>query len=113
MKDFFRRLKYALHLPKDTKLHLVPAACKYRGVVSKDGKDIFIFDSDKETLLHETIDLLITKLLVYRGGDIYEVKEAVVEIICSLISPEKVVERGSIEEIIDELQKRGFQDLVE
>lgn len=103
----------------------IPSAeCKYRGYVSKDGKCIFIFNEDeksaKETLLHEVVDLLITKLAiairdpaVAKSDEIYNIKEAVVEAIRKLIVEEQVIKKGSREEIIRELKRLGGEELIE
>jgi len=51
----------------------------YRGYVSQDCSTIFIFDTDeadaRETLLHEVIDMLISRVAIKsRDEDIYPLK---------------------------------------
>lgn len=123
LKLFFEKLKAALHLPDELELKWLPdSRCCYRGYVAAN--TIFIFDKDeekaKETLLHEVVDLLVTKLAtairnpeVARADEIYNIKEAVVEALRKLITEEEVIKKGSREQIIKELKRLGYGVLVE
>ncbi len=124
--NFFDYLKQALHLPEETELKWIPTDnCKYRGMVSKDGKTIFIFDPDeeeaKETLIHEAIELLIVRLaqcivnpeVARSEKELYNLKEAAVEVIRQLITEEAVIKQGSINELIRLLKQAGREDLIE
>jgi len=124
--DFLNRLKQALYLPEENELKWLPRkGGKYRGMVSKDGKTIFIFDKDdeeaKETLNHEAVELLIVRLaqtivnpeVARDKKELYNLKEAVVEAIRRLIIEEEVIKRGIANEIIKELEKMGREDLIE
>ena len=116
--ELFENLKLALHLPEDIELRWLPGkGGKYRGMVSKDGKTIFIFDRDeeeaKETLVHECIELLIVKLaqlivnpeIARKEKELYEIKEAVVETIRRLITEEEIAKKGFTELVVKELKK--------
>ena len=116
--ELFENLKLALHLPEDIELRWLPGkGGKYRGMVSKDGKTIFIFDRDeeeaKETLVHECIELLIVKLaqlivnpeIAREEKELYEIKEAVVETIRRLITEEEIAKKGFTELVVKELKK--------
>jgi len=121
--DFFENLKLALHLPEDIELRWLPGkGGKYRGMVSKDCKTIFIFDEDeeaaKETLVHEVIDLLVTRLAiaaqnpVARSDELYDIKEAVVEALRKLMTDEEIVKAGSRHAVIKQLKRLGGSDYI-
>jgi|GEM_PF-5997700 hypothetical protein len=89
LEIYFKRLKREFYLPEELQLRWIPDnTCPYRGCVS--GNIIYIFDEDlnqaKETLLHEILDLFVTKLSfiikepkIARTRQTYELKEVVVE----------------------------------
>ena len=117
--DYFEALKSVLHL-HDLELRWLPGkGGKYRGLVSKDLKTIFVFDEDeddaKETLLHEVIDLLVTQLSLFilKGDDNYTTKEVVVETLRKLMNEDTIKRRGLREMIIRELKELGDEDLIE
>ena len=122
--ELFEYLKHALYLPEDTQLRYLPGkgGGKYRGMVSKDGKTIFIFDEDEEeakrTLIHECIELLIVNLAKViinpneNPKELLLMKEAVVDAIADLISEKSIATRGDINFFVRELKKRGGGDLV-
>jgi len=124
--DFLNRLKHALYLPEENELKWLPGkGGKYQGMVSKDGKTIFIFDKDdeevKETLIHEAVEVLIVRLartivnpkVAGDKKELYNLKEAVIETVRRLITEEEVIKRGDANEIIKELEKMGRGDLIE
>jgi len=122
--ELFEDLKHALYLPEDTQLKYLPGkGGKYRGMVSRDGKTIFIFDEDEEeakrTLIHECIELLIVNLAKVivnpdeNPKELIKIKEAVVDTIADLISEKSIATRGDINFFVRELKKRGGGDLVE
>uniref|UniRef100_A0A7V4KBS6 Uncharacterized protein n=1 Tax=Fervidobacterium pennivorans TaxID=93466 RepID=A0A7V4KBS6_FERPE len=124
--DFFSYLKQALYLPEEIELKWIPTEnCKYRGYVTKDSKTIFIFDKNEEeakkTLIHESIELLIVRLaqcivnpeIARNNKELYNLKEAVVEVIRQLITEEEVIKKGSMNEIIRLLKEAGRDDLIE
>ena len=122
--ELFEDLKHALYLPEDTQLKYLPGkGGKYRGMVSRDGKTIFIFDEDEEeakrTLIHECIELLIVNLAKVivnpdeNPKELIKIKEAVVDTIADLISEKSIATRGDINWFVRELKKRGGGDLVE
>jgi hypothetical protein len=121
--EYFEKIKAALHLPEETELRYLPGkGGKYRGLVSKDGRTIFVFDEDeeaaKETLLHEVIDLLVTRLAlalrdpeIARSNELYSVKEAVVEALRKLITEEEIAKKGAREQIVKELKRLGCEEI--
>ena len=122
--ELFEYLKRALYLPEDTQLKYLPGkGAKYRGMVSKDGKTIFIFDEDEEeakrTLIHECIELLIVNLAKVivnpdeNPRELLMMKEAVVDAIADLISEKSIATRGDINWFVRELKRQGGGDLVE
>ncbi|MCD6542287.1 MAG: hypothetical protein J7K38_03060 [Thermoplasmata archaeon] len=116
--ELFEDLKHALYLPEDTQLKYLPGkGGKYRGMVSRDGKTIFIFDEDEEeakrTLIHECIELLIVnlaKVIVNPNKspeELLMMKEVVVDTLTSLISEKALATRGNINWFVRELKKAG------
>ena len=124
--DFFEYLKHALHLPEELELRWLPGkGGKYRGMVSKDCRTIFIFDEDeedaRETAVHEAVEVLIVRLaqlitnptLAREERELYNLKEAVVEVIRKLVTEEQIVKRGSVNEIVKRLRELGGTDYIE
>lgn len=117
--DYFSGLKSVLYMLEEVELNWLPGKSnKYRGIVSNDGKTIFIFDDDEdqanETILHEVLNLLIVKMansndnseITRIGKEIY-----LAEMLRKLVSPEELVNKGSREEIIHELKRLGCKSL--
>jgi len=123
LQAYFNNLKFLFKLPADVKLRWIPDdRCRYRGFVSDDNT-IFIFDTDesraRETLLHEIVDMLITRLAVKLANNVksrYWMKEAVVDTLiralrqsdsCWLIPPvpAKKVTREDVERAKEKLRR--------
>lgn len=122
--DYFNRLKSVLFMLEEVELKWLPGKSnKYRGMVSNDGRTIFVFDTDEgkasETLLHEILSLLIVKMAysisadpavssdtARMGKEIY-----LVEMLRKFIPPEELAKKDSREQIIQELKRLGCKNL--
>ena len=120
LDDYFEMVKKALGLPADLKLVIKPNHPTLKGQVIND--TVYIYTDDPEEakyiILHECLDLMITKLLQYARAtndpnEIYHVKEAVVEVLTRLICDDRLKRYATTNYIITILSKLGRHDLIE
>mgnify|MGYP000008671852 CR=1 FL=1 len=120
LDDYFEMVKKALALPAELRLVVKPGHPTLNGEVIND--TIFVYTDDPEeakyVIIHECLDLLITRLIQYARSTndpdkIYEVKEAIVEILARLISPDRLRQYATTNYIISILSKLCRSDLIE
>ena len=120
LQQYFDMVKKALGLPNDLKLVIKPDHPTLNGEAIDD--TVYIYTNDPEeakyVILHECLDLLITRLIEYARtardpSEIYTVKEAMIEILARLISDDRLKRYATTNYIITILSKLGRHDLIE
>jgi len=120
LHDYFELVKRALALPPELRLVIKPGHPTLNGEVIND--TIFVYTVDPEeakyVIIHECLDLLITRLIQYARSTndpdkIYEVKEAIVEVLARLISEDRLRQYATTNYIITILSRLGRRNLIE